>query len=154
MRRVALLLLAAFLLSGCGVLTKEELKPVPETLTHGRFVYLANRACGNFELRIRRLAHPASPEAAVADLQKFGVPAYERLLFELRGLTPPPSDAVAFRRMLATFNHEDWILHRFLEAAEASQVSRAYWIRKRLDHVARGLNASAAKLGLDTCAKG
>jgi hypothetical protein len=153
-RRIALLLLAAFLLSGCGVLTKEELKPVPETLTHGRFVYLANRACGRFDLRIRRLAHPTSPEAALADLQKFGVPAYERLLFELRGLSPPPSDAVEFRRMLATFNHEDGILHRYIEAAETSQVSRAYWIRKRLERVGRGLNARAAKLGLDTCAKG
>jgi energy-converting hydrogenase Eha subunit H len=46
MRRFPLLVLAALLLSGCGVLTKQELKPVPKTLTHGRFVYLADRVSG------------------------------------------------------------------------------------------------------------
>jgi hypothetical protein len=42
MRRIAYLLGAACLLSGCGILTKQELKPVPDTLSHGRFVYLAD----------------------------------------------------------------------------------------------------------------
>ena len=45
MRRIAYLrwlvpVAAAFLFAGCGVLTKQELKPAQKTLTHGRLVYL------------------------------------------------------------------------------------------------------------------
>ena len=46
MRRFALLLLAAFLLSGCAIVTKQELKPAAKTLTHGRLVYLGTEFAG------------------------------------------------------------------------------------------------------------
>jgi hypothetical protein len=155
MRRVALLLGAAFLLSGCAVLTKQELKPTPPTLTQGRFVYLGNRACRRFVRRVTGIPKPkSSPEAARADVEKIFFPAYEHLLFTLRGLAPPPSEAVAYRRLLATFNYEDLVLHHFLQAAEAAQVQRVKTLERRLRRIGRHIDARAAKVGLTTCSNG
>jgi hypothetical protein len=154
MRRVAVLLLAALLLSGCAVLTKQQLKPVPETLSHGRLVYLGDRACRRFERRVDRRRPGKGYEAALANLQHVLMPAYDKLLFELRGLAPPPPDAVAYRRMLATFNDADLVLHNFFQAADEVQIKRVKTLQARLDRLGRRLNARVAKVGLRTCAKG
>jgi len=154
MRRFALLLLAAFLLSGCAVLTKQELKPVPKTLTHGRLVYLANRACERAVLRLKRHRPARGYLPAIAYLQHVFLPENDRLLFELRALTPPPSDAVAYRRLLATFNYEDLVVHHFFQAADEVQRQRTKSLLHRLKRVDRRLNSRAAQLGLKTCAKG
>jgi hypothetical protein len=154
MRSISVLLLAALLLSGCAVLTKQKLKPVPETLSQGRLVYLADRACRRFERRVDRPRPGKGYEAALANLQDVLMPAYDRLLFELRGLAPPPPDAVAYRRMLATFNDTDLVLHNFFQAVDEVQIKRLETLQARLDRLGRRLNARATKVGLKTCAKG
>ena len=158
MRRIAWLrwtapLLVACLLSGCAVLTKQELKPTPPTLTQGRFVYLGNQACRRFVRRVTRIP-PKNPVAARAYVQKTFFPAYEHLVFTLRGLAPPPSEAVAYRRLLATFNYEDLVLHHFLQAAEETQRQRVKTLERRLRRIGRHIDARSARVGLTTCAKG
>src|ERR671918_2725582 len=92
--RWAAILLAAALLSGCQALAKQELKPVPKTLSHGRFVYLGNRACRRFVRRLERHQPGTRSDpferylAALAFLKHSFLPATDRLLFELRALAP------------------------------------------------------------------
>src|SRR5213080_3035449 len=99
MRRVAVFLLAAFLLSGCAVLSKQELKPSAPTLTHGRLVYLADRVCRR-DIRREKRAFREKPKNHVQYDRELNavLRGYERALFDLRGLAPPP----AVRRSSAT----------------------------------------------------
>ena len=152
MRRFALLLFAAFLLSGCAVLSKQDLQPAPKTLSHGRLVYLADRACRRFERRAKQHQPGKNYEAFLAYFQR-SLPLFDRLLFELRGLAPPPADAAAYRRMLASINNADLVLHHFFQAADELQRERAKTLARRLDRVGKRINARAAKVGLKTCAK-
>jgi hypothetical protein len=46
---------------------------------------------------------------------KVFMPATDRLVFDLRALSAPPSDAVAYQRMLATANYTDLVLHHFFK---------------------------------------
>lgn len=152
MRRIAYLLVAAFVLSGCGVLTKEDLKPQAKTLTHGRLVYLADRACRHEKRHIPVFKPGTSPAEAERKLHKVLLPTYDHLLFNLHGLAPPPADAVAYRRMLATLNDSDLIIHHAVDAVDALQRQRVRSLVRRLDFLGRRLNNRAAKLGLHTCA--
>ncbi len=154
MRRVAVFLLAAFLLSGCAVLQKQELKPAAKTLTHGRLVYLADRTCARTDRRVARHKQPKGYESFLTFLQHVVMPEYDRQLFELRALAPPPSDVVAYRRMLATFNEEDLVIDNFFQAADQLQLRRAKSLARRLDRLDKRLKGRAARVGLKTCAKG
>jgi hypothetical protein len=164
-RRIAYLLVAAFVLSGCGsVLTKEELKPQAPTLTQSRFVYLADRACRRFARRVKR--HRLLPESGLSLEQKYVrylgdlaflrhtfMPANDRLVFELRALTPPPYQAVHYRRLLATLNYEDLVVHNFFQAADEAQIRRLQTLDRRIRRIGRQLDARAAKVGPKTCGK-
>ena len=88
------------------------------------------------------------------------IPAYERLLFVLHGLVPPPADAVAYRRMLATFNYLDLSVHQLLDSAEGavgnrdrSQIRRVRRLGRRVDRLGRRFDSRAANLGLTACGK-
>jgi len=81
------------------------------------------------------------------------LPAKDQLLFELRALAPPPSDAVAYRRMLATYNYADFVLHNFFAAANRRQIRRVKALTRKVDRSLRRLNTRAAAIGLKTCAK-
>jgi hypothetical protein len=145
-------LLAACLLSGCAVLTKQELKPVPKTLSHGRFVYLANRACARDLRATKNFPRPTSHAMYDRELTK-ATKSGEHLLFVLRGLNPPASEAKAFRRMLAALNLEDLLAHHVLEAGDLGQRERVKTIFKRGRITDRRFRSRAARLGLDICAK-
>src|SRR5213593_2160222 len=102
------LLLVAFLLAGCGV-TASAKAPPPQTLSHGRFVYLVRQAtrrmvCGTPH------GKPTTFQQARAQLRSF-LNAYERWLFSLRGLAPPASDAIVFHRLLGDMDRLDILLH-------------------------------------------
>src|ERR1700756_230455 len=110
MRRIACLrwfalLSAAFFLSGCTILNKQELRPLPPTLSHAQLVGAANGWCEHDLRRTRKLRQPKDAVALVRDLA-IAVKSLGHLIFHLRGLAPPPSDAVAYRRLLATANKE------------------------------------------------
>ena len=132
---------------------------MPETLTHGRFVYLANRACRRFEHRVSRHQPVKSNDPfqkylnALAYLKHVAMPGYDRLLFELHGLAPPPADAVAFRRMLATFNYTDLVIHHFFQATDELQKTRLKTLSRRLDRLSKRIHNRAGKVGLHSCAK-
>jgi hypothetical protein len=165
MRRIAYLrwlapVLAAFLVAGCGVLTATKLKPKAKTLTHAAFVQRANRACVRFEHGLQGVHLKASRNFQKIDTleRTIVIPAYERLLFVLRGLAPPPADVVDYRRMLATFNYLDLNLHQLLDAADAAlanrdvaQLHRMRTISRRFDRLNKRLSARAKKLGLRRC---
>jgi hypothetical protein len=151
--RWAALLAAVFLLSGCAVLTKQELKPAPETLSQGRFVYLADRACARAERGLKGHRNPRSYDEALRDLQKLLIPAYERLLFDLHGLAPPPSEAVAYRRLLATLNNEDLVIHHTVDALGQLQRQRVKTGLRRLGVLDRRVAVRAKRVGLKTCGK-
>ena len=116
MRRVrylswAALPLGAVLLSVCAVLNKQELQPAPKTLTHGRFVYLANRVCRrDIRQTLRIVKRPKNHAQYDKELQAV-LKGYEQALFDPRALAPPPSDAKQFERVLAPFNYEDLLGH-------------------------------------------
>lgn len=154
MRRIALLLVAACLLSGCGVLTQEQLKPQAQTLTHGRFVYLANRACARNERRQKQIGRkkPKSAPAVSRQLQ-VSLNAIGHLIFVLRGLVPPPAAAVDFRRLMATANDEELVATHLLEAFNEGQVEGVKARVRRFRALDRRFDARAAKLGLSVCAK-
>jgi hypothetical protein len=150
--RWAALLVAAFLLSGCGVLTKEDLKPAPKTLSHGRFVYLADRACARDIRRARALKHPTSAAMVSRELH-FAIRSGEHLIFVLRGLAPPPSEAADFRRLLAAENGEDLVATHLAEAFDGGQVQRVRTLVRKLRILGRRVHSRSAKLGLHACAK-
>jgi hypothetical protein len=152
MRRLASLVLAGFVLSGCAVLTSQKLKPQPKTLSHGRFVYLANRACAA-DLRFDRTLKPATNETTYLKNLRLAIKSGEHLIFVLRGLTPPSADDAAFRRFLAAENGEDLVAnHYFDQFGNLTRREFKHLIRrsKILD---RRIQARATRLGLDTCAK-
>jgi hypothetical protein len=158
MRRVAYLrwlapVLAVFLVAGCGgVLTSAKLKPKARTLTHARFVYLANRACAS-DIRItRNFKTPRSHEMYDRELRAETRSA-EHLIFVLRGLAPPAADAAALRHMLAPLNLEDLIAHHLLDAGDQGQVERVNTLFKRGRIADRRFESRAKKLGLHVCAK-
>ena len=149
----SVLLLAAFLLSGCGVLTKQELKPTPPTLTHGRFVYLADRICRR-DIRYTKKTFKTPKNHVQYDKEVHALlKGYEHALFDLRGLASTASEEAAFRRMLASFNLEDLLVAHVLEAGDAGQALRVKTIFHRLDVVDRRLKSRARGLGLHACAK-
>jgi hypothetical protein len=135
-------------------MTKQELKPVPETLTHGRLVYLADRACGRYEHRVTRHKGENGYLAFLTYLQRVFMPATDRLLFELHGLSPPPADSVDYRLMLATLNNEDLVTHHFFQAADELQIERVKALSRRIKRLGKRLDTRASKVGLKTCAKG
>ena len=86
------LFVAAVVLSGCGVLNKQELQPTVPTLTHGWFVYLGDRVCRRDLRRAKRAFRPKPTN---------------QLLFDLRALAPPTSQADSYRELLAAYNYVD-----------------------------------------------
>jgi hypothetical protein len=156
MRRVAYLAvpLAAVWLAGCAVLNKQQLKPVPETLTHGRFVYLADRTCRRDIRQARRAFRrkPTNHAMFDKDMQAL-VKGYEQALFDLRALAPPPADAKPFKRVLASFNYEDLLVHNLLQAGDQGQAEKVKTLLKKLDAADRTLKARASELGLHACAR-
>ncbi|HEX4323808.1 MAG TPA: hypothetical protein VHZ77_04160 [Gaiellaceae bacterium] len=159
MRRIAYLrwlaaVAAAFLFAGCGVLTKQELQPTPQTLTHGRFVYLADRTCRRDIRNTRRAFRrgPGNHEEYDKDLKAL-LNGYEQALFDLRGLAPPPSEAAEFRRLLASFNLEDLYGHHLLQAGDQGQAKRVHTLFKKLDATDKRLKSRAKALGLHACAQ-
>ena len=142
-----------FLLSGCAVLSKQELKPAAKTLSHGRLVYLADSYCRRADLRLRRHRSGKGCLAAIAYLRRVYLPEFDRLLFQLHGLTPPPWDVVAYRRMLATANDIDLVAHHFFQAADELQIRRAKPLIPRLRRLGNRFQARAKRVGLKTCAK-
>jgi hypothetical protein len=154
MRRIVYLLAVACLLSGCGVLTKQDLKPVPDTLTRGRFTYLADRICRR-DIRHEKRAFRRRPKNHATydkDLQAL-LKGYEHALFDLRGLAPPDSEAEQFRHLLAAFNFQDLLGNNLLEAGDLGQARRVKALFKKLDANDKNLKSRARALGLRACAK-
>jgi hypothetical protein len=144
--------LAALALSGCGVLTKENLKPTAPTLTHGRLVYLADRACAG-DLRYDRTLKPATnPETFLKNL-RLSLKSAERLNFALRGLTPPPSDSAAFRRFLAAENGQDLVATHLRDSYGDMTVREFKRDVRRIRILDRRVQARARRLGMHVCAK-
>lgn len=152
MRQFAVLVLAAFLLSGCAVLTKQELKPAAKTLTHGRFVYLAERICARDLRHDKALTKPTNPQQFQRQFSAV-IRSYEQTLFDLRGLAPPASEAKSFRHLLARFNLQDLLGNNLLGASELGDVRTFRSILRKLDRNDAILKARALALGLPTCAK-
>jgi hypothetical protein len=152
MRRFAALLLAAFLLSGCQVLTKQKLKPVPATLSHAQLVHAANHWCEHDRRRAKHLKNPRNTQMLERD---FGIAlsSTAHLIFHLRGLAPPPSDALAYRRLLATANDQELVATHLVQAIEEGQIHYAKGRARRLDVLDKRFSARARALGLKVCAK-
>jgi hypothetical protein len=152
MRRFALLLVAAFLLSGCTVLSSQHLEPAPETLTHGRLVYLADRACGRAFGRLPKIEPGLSYRELNHRLHRL-VRTQEHLLFVLHGLPPSAADVAAYRQLLASFNYEDLLQHNFLQAFEEADVRHLRTYARRIQRFAVELRLRARSLGMHICAK-
>jgi hypothetical protein len=154
MRRFPLLVLAALLLSGCGVLTKQELKPVPKTLTHGRFVYLADRVCRR-DIRRAKRAFRTPPKNHVEYDKKLNaaLKGYDQVVFDLRALAPPAAQAESYRRLLAAYNYQDLLLHNLLEAGDSGRLTKVKAVLRKLEINGVSLKSRAYDLDLKTCAK-
>ena len=126
--------------------------PQPVTLTHGRFVYLADRACAA-DLRYDRTLKPAtSPDTFVKDV-RLSIKSGEHLIFVLRGLTPPPYEAAAFRRFLAAENGSDRVATHLLDSYGNTTLRSFRHDVHRLRILDRRIRSRAAKLGMHVCAK-
>jgi hypothetical protein len=151
--RLLTLVLAALLVAGCDITGTTKKTPPPKTLSHAQFVHAANRACARFERRAKRLKPSRNIDRVVAQDRRIVVPAFERLLFELRGLEPPTSEAAAFRRMLATLNEEDIVVHNLLDAVDARQPGQVRRLLRRSKVLSKRLESRSAKVGLRHCGK-
>jgi hypothetical protein len=139
---------------GCRDGAPSLAKPQPQakTLTHGRLVYLADGACGRFERGVIHRGKATSFPRAKANFET-AMSAYERMLFALRGPTPPESDAVAYRRMLASAKEEDLLLHHLFDAVVGVQKQRVGTLGRRLERLGKRFDARATKVGLHVCAR-
>jgi hypothetical protein len=144
---------AAVLLTGCGVMGSKTKSPPARTLSRAQFVRRANRACARAERRTKAFKGSRNFAVVEAELRNVFIPAQEHLLVVLRGLAPPASAAAGYQRMLDTFDQLDITIHHFLDAADAHQVQRVKNLIRRLDMLGKGLDKRAAELGLRTCAK-
>jgi len=147
------LVLLVLFATGCDVLGSTKLKPQPKALSRAQLVRAANRACARSARQVKNIKKPKNPFEALQDFRRYVVPRYERLLFVLRGLTPPPADAVAYRRMLATFNLFDLTFHRALDSIDARQIKQVKRLAKRLDFLGKRIDSRAKRLGLRVCAQ-
>jgi hypothetical protein len=153
MRRFPVLLLAALLLSGCGVLSKQELTPVPKTLTHGRFVYLADRVCRR-DIRRAKRAFRTPPKNHVEYDKKLSavLKGYDQVVFDLRALAPPAAQAES-SCLLAAYNYQDLLLHYLLEAGDSGRLTKVKAVLRKLEINGVSLKSRAYDLDLKTCAK-
>ena len=158
MRRIGYLrwfapMAAAFLLSGCAILNKQELRPLPPTLSHAQLVVSANAWCKRDLRRTRKLKRPKNAQMVVRQLG-IATNSLGHLIFHLRRLPPPPSDAVAYQQLLATANNEQLVATHLMQAIEQGRIHFAKNHAKRLVVVDKRFNARATALGMDECAKG
>jgi hypothetical protein len=128
------------LLSGCGVLSKQELKPVPKTLTHGRFVYLADRVCRR-DIRRAKRAFGTPPKNHVEYDKKLNavLKGYDQVVFDLR--------------LLAAYNYQDLLLHNLLEAGDSGRLTKVKAVLRKFEINGVSLRSRAYDLDLKTCAK-
>lgn len=139
---------AAVLVAGCGSTSR----PPAKTLSHGRFVYLADRVCARAHRQGAALGKPTNLNTFIRGLRK-AIPLLESEIADLRALTPPSRDAAPFQSMLANLDKEDVVGHDFLDSLEAHQMQRARSLARRIDRLDKRLRAQTRKLGLPTCAK-
>ena len=143
-------LLALVLFAGCGA-TKPD--PTAKPLTHGRLVYLADRACAA-DLRNGRALPPVTNPASFVKRVRGAIKSGEQLLSVLNGLTPPPSDAKVYRRLLAAENRSDSVATHVLANYGSYVTLRAFKHDvRRLKRLGRRVKASARNLGMHVCAK-
>jgi len=123
-------------------------------LTHGRFVYLAEHICAR-DLRYSKKILKRQPKNPARFQREFSavINSYEQTLRDLRGLTPPTSDAKSFRHMLARFNLQDLLGNNLLQASELGEVHTFKSTLRKLDRNDKVLKARALALDLPTCAK-
>jgi hypothetical protein len=158
---LALLLAAVLVAAGCDPLASKTTTAPEKTLSHAQLVHAANRACVRFVRRLKHshfTANTSFPKREKEE-QTILIPAYERLLFVLHGLAPPPADAAAYRKLLATFNYLDLTVHQFfngLDAAVAnrdrSELRRLRRLERRVIRLGNKFNSRAKSFGLHRCA--
>lgn len=149
MTRVFVPLLAVVSLVGCGT---AKPKPPPKTLSHGRFVFLANHACAVAVRKAKRFKTPTNLQMfdrVAAATQR----VYDRMLFVLQGLAPPPSEAAAYRRLLDAANAQESAFAHLIDEADAHHAVTARTLARRLDKLGKKFNRRAKRLGLTVCAK-
>ncbi len=100
----------------------------------------------------RRLKTPTNAETFVKYL-RLSIKSGEHLLLALRGLAPPPSDVVAFRRLLAAENGADLIANHFVDEYGDMTVHRFKHLVRRSRILDRRIHARAKRLGMRVCAK-
>jgi hypothetical protein len=143
------LVCAVGLVAGCGGAASA---PPAKTLSHGRFVYLAARACARAHRQAAAIGQPTNLQTFVRGLRK-AIPQLDDRVAHLRTLTPPPGDAVAFRRMVTNFDKAEFAAHRLLDALDAHEFRLAKTLLRRLERFDKRLNRRSRNLGLRACAK-
>ena len=78
---------------------------------------------------------------------------YDQVVFDLRALAPPASQAESYRRLLAAFNYQDLLLHYLLQAGDSGRLTKVKAVLKKLDINSVNLKSRAYDLDLKTCAK-
>jgi hypothetical protein len=143
-------LLALGMFAGCGA-TKSASTPKP--LTHGRLVYLADRACA-IDLRNGRALAPVTNRATFIKGLRSTIKSGERLISVLNTLTPPPSDAKVYRRLLSAEDYADSVATHVLANYGSYVTVHAFKHDvRRLKRISRRIKANARKLGMHVCAK-
>jgi hypothetical protein len=150
--RFLALVLAALLVAGCDVVGSPKLTPQPKTLSYFQLVSAANRACARANRRAPELRKGLSYGTVKRKLGVL-VGVQERLLFVLRGLSPPPANKVAFQRLLASFDRVDLSATQFIDAFDAGQIRQLRTLAKRIASRDRQLHLRALRLGLRSCAR-
>jgi hypothetical protein len=157
MRRVAypirLAPLIVIFLAGCAGMGGTNKTRPPKTLSHVQFIRAADRVCTRFRRQAKGLAKKPASLAAEERQAELALATYERVIFDLRGLTPPPSDAGAFQRLLATLDAEDLVAHKLGDSIDAGQVRQERTFTSQFSVLRARLQSLAVKLGLRTCFK-
>ena len=153
MTRVLVPLLAVAFLVGCDTTETAKRQP-PKTVSHGRFIYLANRACRVAIHEMNAIKVPPAGQTLDPAARAFEK-AYERLLATLHGLAPPPSQADTYRRMLDTATAQKLAFAKLFDAfAVAGRHVRAEnALGRRADKLGAKANRLSERLGLTVCAK-
>ena len=146
------LVLAALLLGGCSLVSSANNAP-PKTLSHFQFARRANHMCALGNRRVKGLRKPVNVAMYVRETNAV-IRSQERIIVGFRGLTPPPSDAGSFSRLIADADAYDVVTHRLVDAAGAHDVRQGKSLARRITVINKRLRRRARSLGLRSCVKG
>ena len=135
---VALVLVTAVLLAGCGG---------TKTLSHQALVTKANQACQQADSAVSRLGAPTASLSALTGYATKVLPISEQLVTKLTALKPSSSDQTSFNKLVSALKNGNKGLEMMEKATTVTQTNAA-----SQEIVAQSVPKAANAVGAASCA--